>query len=96
MISLTPNPLTPTRIHPLCFCAAEDIGHKPFVDSWIERLECDDYKPLLTALFSKYVDAALEHCRRNFKTVVPLPAINQVQTLCKVGHGEWGAPSGCT
>ncbi len=34
---------------------------------------------------SKYVEPTLEHCRRNFKTVVPLPAINQVQTLCKVG-----------
>lgn len=27
----------------------------------------------------------MDHCRRNFKMVVPLPAINQVQTLCKVG-----------
>ena len=36
---------------------------------------------------SKYVDHTLEHCRRNFKTVVPLPPINQVQTLCKVGAG---------
>lgn len=33
---------------------------------------------------SKYVEPTLEHCRRNFKTVVPLPPINQVQTLCKV------------
>ena len=55
------------------------------MDSWISQLECADYKPLLTALFSKYIDFTLEHCRRNFKTVVPLPAINQVQTVCKVG-----------
>lgn len=31
------------------------------------------------------MEPTLDHCRRNFKTVVPLPAINQVQTLCKVG-----------
>lgn len=37
---------------------------------------------------SKYVETTLEHCRRNFKTVVPLPPINQVQTLMKV---LWGA-----
>ncbi len=64
--------------------AADDIGWKPAVDSWIDKLECADYKPLLTALFSKYIEPTLEHCRRNFKTVVPLPAINQVQTVCKV------------
>ena len=37
---------------------------------------------------SKYVDNTLEHCRRNFKTVVPLPAINQVQTLCNVSNEQ--------
>ena len=66
------------------FVNADDIGWKPAVESWVERLECAEYKPLLTALFTKYIDGALEYCRRNFKTVVPLPAINQVQTVCKV------------
>ena len=37
-----------------------------------------EYRPLLTTLFSRYVDPCLEYCRRNFKTVVPLPAVNQV------------------
>lgn len=37
-----------------------------------------EYRPLLTTLFSRYVDPCLEHCRCNFKTVVPLPAVNQV------------------
>lgn len=109
------------------FVNADDVGWKPVVDSWIERLEvrgaqaaraaparcmrrlqdllaaapalcgariggrcwltratrcarqAAEYRPLLTTLFSKYVDATLEHCRRHFKTVVPLPAINQVR-----------------
>ena len=29
----------------------------------------------------------LEYCRRNFKYVVPLPAVNQVMTVCKVLEG---------
>jgi hypothetical protein len=42
------------------------------------HLQAVEYRPLLTTLFSRYVDPCLEHCRRNFKTVVPLPAVNQV------------------
>lgn len=81
------------------FVNADDIGWKPAVESWVERLEAAEYRPLLTALFSRYVEPTLEHCRRNFKTVVPLPAINQVQTLCKILEGvlpkesQRGAPA---
>lgn len=72
------------------FVNAEDIGWKPAVESWVERLEAAEYRPLLTALFGRYVESTLEHCRRAFKTVVPLPAINQVQTLCKVREASKG------
>ena len=33
------------------FVNADDIGWKPAVESWVERLECADYKPLLSMLF---------------------------------------------
>ncbi|KAL6747291.1 flagellar outer dynein arm heavy chain beta [Haematococcus lacustris] len=66
---------------------AEDVGWKPVVDSWIERLEAVEYRPLLTTLFTRYVDPSLEYCRRNFKYVVPLPAVNQVMTICKILEG---------
>lgn len=33
------------------------------------------------------MDPTLEYCRRNFKYVVPLPAINQVMTVCKILEG---------
>lgn len=69
------------------FVNADDVGWKPVVDSWIERLECAEYRPLLTTLFSRYVDPTLEYCRRNFKSVVPLPAVNQVMTVCKILEG---------
>lgn len=45
---------------------------------WCRDLQAAEYRPLLTTLFSRYVDVCLEHCRRNFKTVVPLVAVNQV------------------
>lgn len=69
------------------FVNADDIGWKPAVESWVERLECAEYKPLLSMLFSKYVETTLEHCRRNFKQVVQLSAINQVMTLCNILEG---------
>lgn len=47
-------------------------------------LQAEEYRPLLTTLFSRYVDACLEHCRRNFKTVVPLPAVNQVRHFARL------------
>ncbi|DBB00312.1 TPA: Dynein beta chain, flagellar outer arm [Trebouxia sp. C0004] len=63
---------------------ADDVGWKPAVDSWIEKLDVADLRPLLSALFSRYVDPTLEYCRRNFKYVVPIPAISQVMSICKV------------
>ena len=39
---------------------------------------------MLTTLFARYVDATLEHCRRNFKYVVPVPTISQVMSICKI------------
>lgn len=58
------------------FVNADDIGWKPVIDSWIEKLEASDYRPLLTTLFTRYVDVALDYCRRNFKYVVQLPAVS--------------------
>lgn len=99
------------------FVNADDIGWKPVVESWVERLECAEYRAPLNMLFrcvqagvhgqpehaagthtapcgicSKYVERTLDHCRRNFHTAVPLPAINQVQTLCKVRVACLAAP----
>lgn len=54
------------------------------VDSWIEKLEVVDLRPLLSALFGRYVDPTLEYCRRNFKYVVPITAISQVMSICKI------------
>ena len=72
----------------------EDVGWKPVVDSWIEKLEAAEYRPLLTTLFTRYVDVTLDYCRRNFKTVVPLPAVNQVCGDLQGGGGRSQAGAG--
>lgn len=46
-----------------------------------------EYRPQLTTLFGRYVDPCLEHCRRNFKTVVPLPAVNQASHTLDAAAG---------
>ena len=57
------------------------------VESWIQSLECFEHRSILTSLFAKYIETTADYCRRNFKTVVPLPLVNQVQTVCKVMEG---------
>jgi dynein heavy chain len=57
------------------------------VESWLQLLDAAEYRPILAPLFDKYVEATLEHCARKFRTVVPLPAVSQAQTLCKILDG---------
>lgn len=54
------------------------------VDSWLASLEASEFRPLLVVLFERYVEATLEHCRRNFKAVMPLPAVSQAMTVCRI------------
>lgn len=57
------------------------------VESWLQSLEAVEYRPILSGLFDKYVEATLQHCRRNFKTVTPLPAVSQAMTICHILEG---------
>ena len=44
---------------------------------------------------SRYVGPTIEHCRSNYRTVVPLPAVNQVTTLTRLLSGvlaRWLGP----
>ena len=43
----------------------------------------------------RYVEPTIEHCRRNYRTVIPLPAVNQVTTLTRLLSGalaRWLGP----
>jgi dynein heavy chain len=66
---------------------AEDIGWSPVVESWIQGRDDKSIAPLLSELFGRYLEKSLEHCRRNFRTVVPLVAVNIAQTVCKILEG---------
>ena len=54
------------------------------MDSWLAGLEASEFRPLLAVLFDRYVEATMEHCRRNFRAVVPLPAVSQAATVCQI------------
>jgi hypothetical protein len=62
--------------------------NQPKTRKQTHTLKAAEHRPLLTTLFAKYVDAALEYCKKAFKTVVPLPAVNQV------GRGPGGRVCG--
>ena len=73
------------------FVNAEDIGWGPVVDSWVHGLEAKEYVPVLTELFSRYMEKSLDFVRRNFRTVLPhhmtgpcLPAVNIATSVCKI------------
>ena len=65
----------------------DDIGWQPMVESWIKSREAVDYRPLLVELFDRYLEKSLEHCRRNFRTIVPLVPMNIAGTVCKILEG---------
>jgi dynein heavy chain len=56
------------------------------VDSWVERRQHPELRPLLAPRFDRYVEPTLGFVRRAGKTLVPLPPICMVETLCKVGE----------
>ena len=65
----------------------DDIGWQPMVESWIQSREAKEYRPLLVELFDRYMEKSLEHCRRNFRTLVPLVPMNIAGTVCKILEG---------
>ena len=52
------------------FVNADDIGWKPFVESWVEKLEAAEYKPLLSMLFRWCREAAFLQAGRAFRRAV--------------------------
>ncbi|KAF8787223.1 Dynein beta chain like protein [Argiope bruennichi] len=59
-----------------------DVGWNPYVVSWIERRSVQSEKANLIIFFDKYVPPCLEAMSKRFKTVLPIPDICYVQTLC--------------
>ena len=55
-------------------------AHGGIVD---QGLEAKDRQPLIEN-FDRYMEKSLEHCRRNFRTIVPLVPMNIAGTVCKI------------
>lgn len=78
------SPATVTR-GGVVYVNADDVGWKPVAESWVEKLQCKkETKAMLNTLLAKYVENTLEFVKKMCKVVVELPAVNQVQTLCKL------------
>jgi dynein heavy chain len=67
----------------------DDIGWRPMVLSWIEAFHIKDehFRIAIVNLFDKYLDKALDHCRRNFRTIVPLVPMNIAGSVTKILEG---------
>lgn len=57
----------------------QDIGWKPFVESWAATREDANERQVLPTLFEKYVEVTRTVVRKGFKEVTPLRVLNKVQ-----------------
>ncbi|GAB9467560.1 hypothetical protein Gpo141_00004900 [Globisporangium polare] len=65
-----------------------DIGWHPFVESWVQQRLSASETSVLPGLFTKYVDALFALLRDNkLQSIVPIPAISMVETLCRLLDG---------
>eukprot|EP00961_Rhodomonas_salina_P210442 2841340-Rhodomonas_salina.1 len=64
-----------------------DVGWAPFVASWIANREYDTERGMLQKLFEQYPAKVFDWMRKNCKSIVPLPEINQIQHLCYIIEG---------
>lgn len=63
------------------------MGWRASADSWLAGRSSAELRTILTPLFDRYVEPTLEFVRKKCATVVPLPFVNQVETLCKLVEG---------
>eukprot|EP00744_Colponema_vietnamica_P000937 GILI01001621.1.p1 GENE.GILI01001621.1~~GILI01001621.1.p1 ORF type:complete len:2798 (-),score=990.63 GILI01001621.1:124-7776(-) len=61
-----------------------DVGWKPYIESWIERLKDENAKSVFYLCFGQYFESALEGYRRTFKTIVPQVDISMASTICTI------------
>ena len=72
------------------FMNSEDVGWRPYVNSWIQNREIENERLQLTSLFGKYLPKVFECIVRNLKSIVPLPEISKVQHLTYILEGLIG------
>ena len=78
------SPATVSRCG-MVWIAAEDLGWRPYVQTWLAGLHEDfteDLKSNLWQLFDNHVDNGLAFYRQNCKENIPSVDINRVASLC--------------
>ena len=72
------------------FLNGDDIGWKPYVQSWVGNREIDSEKALLTAFFDKYCQSVFTYLEKEAKTIVPIREISMVQCITYLLEGIVG------
>jgi dynein heavy chain len=66
----------------ILYVNSSDVGHEPYVHSWLATRN-ETEKKLLSELFERYLAKIIEYYQSaKLETLVPLPMINIVQSLC--------------
>lgn len=64
-----------------------DIGWRPFMETWVQKRNNPTEKNILLSLFDRYIDTLVEMTRRGYKEVTSLRLINKVSTLVYLLEG---------
>jgi dynein heavy chain len=65
-----------------------DVGVMPFIQSWIDRRECEPERTQLMGHFqADKFKATIEYVKRNFKTIVKQDDITIIRTICFLLEG---------
>eukprot|EP01063_Lacrimia_lanifica_P004778 TRINITY_DN12719_c0_g2_i1.p1 TRINITY_DN12719_c0_g2~~TRINITY_DN12719_c0_g2_i1.p1 ORF type:complete len:3519 (+),score=1391.25 TRINITY_DN12719_c0_g2_i1:1056-10559(+) len=59
-----------------------DVGWAPYKDKWLQGRADEKERNTLDSFFDFYLPPVLEHCKRSYRTVVPLVDLSIVETLC--------------
>ena len=64
------------------FFDVNEMGWRPYVTSWLEKMQDKDMSKRLSALFDKFVDRTVEFIRQYCVELVTCTPINKTITLC--------------
>jgi len=77
------SPATVSRCG-MVYMDINELGWKPYVDSWIDKKKDAELRAYLDELFYKWIRPLLETKRKFCKELVPCNNVNLVISLCKV------------
>jgi dynein heavy chain, axonemal len=66
-----------------------DIGWRPYVDSWIERLPdiTEEGMKRLSRLVDKYMLSMMQNTRKGLKKIIPIRVLSQAMSVCSLMQG---------